>query len=257
MKILVCIKQVIDNDSTLYPSPQAEWLLEDSDSSYRMNSYDEYALEEALLLKERIPGTVIHVISVGPERVTQIIRRAFSKGADYGVHIHSDKTPLSALETASDIACYAGENAFDLILTGVMSEDAMQCQVGPLLAALLSLPCAVSVVAANLVAGDKCVTVHSELEGMMTEKIIVSLPAVLTIQTGGNKPRYPSLSNILRAKEKVIVSLDAEGISAVDPREEFLPLAYPAVSAKGVVLTGTREEKAEQLLNILHERSLL
>lgn len=257
MKILVCIKQVIASDSQLSLSPEADWLQEESDTSYRINSYDEYALEEALILKESIPGTEIHAISVGPERVTHVIRQAFSKGADYGVHIRSDKTPLSALETASYIARYAEEKDFDLILAGVMSEDAMQCQVGPLIAALLSLPCAVSVVASSLTAGDQFITVHSELEGIMTEKIRVSLPAVLTIQTGGNRPRYPSLSNILRAKEKVIVTLDAEGMSADAPREEFLPLAYPAVSAKGVVLAGTREEKAEQLLNIFHEKSLL
>lgn len=101
MKILVCIKQVINSDSQLYLSPEANWLQEDNDTSFRMNSYDECALEEALLLKERIPGTEIHAISVGPERATQVIRRAFSKGVDYGVHIRSDKTPLSALEAAS------------------------------------------------------------------------------------------------------------------------------------------------------------
>ena len=257
MKILVCIKQVIDTDSQPHLSPEAGWLQEDCGCSYRMNSYDEYALEEALLLKEKIPNTEIHVISVGPDRVTQTIKRALSKGADYGVHIRCDKAPLPAFETASCIAGYAREKTFDLILAGVMSEDAMQCQVGPLLAALLSVPCAVSVVAADLAAGDRFMTVHSELEGMLKEEIRVTLPAVITIQTGGNRPRYPSLSNILRAKEKVIVTVDAEELPVTNPRAEYLPLAYPAVSAKGVILTGTREEKAEQLLNILHERSLL
>lgn len=257
MKILVCIKQVIDTDGELHFAPGARWLREDGDASYRMNRYDEHALEEALLLKERIPGVVIYVLSVGPDRVTQVIRRALSKGADHGIHVRCDKAPLSAQETASCIAHYAGNEAFDLILAGVMSEDAMQCQTGPLLAALLSRPCAVSVVSASLGTGERFVTVDSELEGMLTERVAVSLPALLTIQSGGNTPRYPSLSNILKAREKTFLTLEAGDMPATHPREEFLALAYPVATTKGVVLTGSREEKAERLLGILHERALL
>ena len=256
MKILVCIKQVINTEGPIALAPGERWLRESGDACYHMNSYDEYALEEALLLKDSIPGVEIHTLSVGPERVTRVVRQALSKGADQGIHLRCDKLPLSALETANYIAQYARNQAFDLVLAGVMSEDAMQCQVGPLLAALLSLPCAVSVTAIELADGGR-ITVRSELEGMLTEKIVLPLPAVVTVQSGGNIPRYPSLSNIMRAKEKTIRTIDTGDMAAAAPHEEFLPLAYPAAAIKGTILTGTRDEKAEQLLDILHGRSLL
>lgn len=256
MKILVCIKQVIDTDEQLAFLPGERWFEEQCGTHFCMNRYDEHALEEALLLKDKIPRVEIHALSVGPERVTRVISRALSKGADQGIHLRCGKVPLSALETASCIARYARGENFDLILAGVMSEDTMQCQVGPTLAALLSLPCAVSVTATELVDGDR-ITVLSELEGMMTEKMMMPLPAVVTIQSGGNTPRYPSLSNIMQAKGKTIRTIDAEAMAAAPPREEFLPLAWPPATTKGTTLTGTREQKADQLLNILHERSLL
>ncbi len=257
MKILVCIKQVVDMESPLNLKAGDLCLHESDALVYRMNRYDDYALEEALLLKERIAGVELHVVSIGPDRVTEVIKRALSKGADQGLHIRCVKAPLSALETATFIADYARDKAFTLILAGVMSEDSMQCQVGPLVAALLDLPCAVSVTALNYLAGERCITVASELEGLLSEKVVVALPAVLTIQTSEHTPRYPVLSKILRAKKMIIPTLDAGEMPAIRPREEFLPLAYPDVATKGQILHGTRDEKAEQLLNILHDRSLL
>lgn len=257
MKILVCIKQIADTDAPPQYAAGASWLREDVATPYRMNRYDEYALEEALLLKDRLPGVEIHVLSVGPERVTQVIGKALSKGADDGVHIRCDKTPLSAFETATLIARYAAAQAFDLIFTGVMSEDAMQCQVGPMLAALLSLPCAVSIVAAAISEDNTRMLVESELEAGLKEQIMVPLPALVTVQTGGNRPRYASLSNILRAKGKTIRTLEATEMTTPESRELFLPLALPPPATKGIILTGSGEEQAERLLQILHERSLL
>jgi electron transfer flavoprotein beta subunit len=255
MKILVCMKQVMDTDAPLRWEPGGSRLREDGGTEYRANRYDEYALEQALLLKDRTPDTEVHVLSLGPDRVTPMLGRALSKGADEAIHLRCDPMPISPFETAGQIARYAAGQAFDLVLAGVMSEDAMQCQTGPLLAAMLNLPCAVSVVKVEM--GDKGdrVLVEAELEGGMRERIALPLPALLTIQTGETPPRYPPLSGILRAKGKEIRAREAR--EPAEPREEFLPLAFPSASTKGMVLAGTADEKAERLLAMLHERSLL
>lgn len=257
MKILVCMKQVTDTDASPELEAGSPWLRESADTPFRVNRFDEYALEAALLLKDRDPNTAVHVLSVGPERVVQVVRGALSKGADVGIHVRCDMPWLSALETASHIASFAGNKSYDLVFTGVMSEDAMQGQVGPLLAAHLSLPCAVSVVDLELASDKTFLLVESELEGGLKEKISLKLPALVTVQTGSRRPRYSSLSNILKAREKTIRTVASEGLPRSEPREVYLPLAFPAPSTKGVVLTGTSEEKAEQLLTILHERALL
>lgn len=255
MKILVCIKQVIDRDTRLEIEQSGLWPITGADSSFRISRFDELALEEALLLKDSNPAVEIHVLSVGPQRAAGAIGRALAKGADYGIHLLDDFPCLQAFETASRIAEYARGRGFDLILAGVMSEDAMQCQVGPMLATMLGLPCAVAVVAME--AGDGKVLVESELEGGIRKKIAVPLPALLTIQSCGSQPRYPSLSNILKAREKTIHTLDMTGDGGGRNSVVFGPLTPPQMPVKGRILSGTSEEKAGLLLQILHERSLL
>lgn len=257
MKILVCIKQIIgcyDSDGL---TTNELWPVECNDVTCIMNRYDEHALEEALLLKEAIANVEIHALSVGPDRVTQVIGRALAKGADTGVHIRCNREPLTAMETAAMIVQYAEKEVFDLVFTGVMSEDLMQCQVGPLLSALLAIPCAVSVTALSVEEKEQVVTVQSELEGMMSEKVALPLPALITVQSGGNIPRYPSLSNIFRAKGKRIITIDGDDLPVPQHDLESLPLELPPVATKGIILTGNREEQAKYLLKALRERSLL
>lgn len=256
MKILVCIKQVIDTDIAR-PEPAGKWLGEDMSTPFRMNIYDEYALEEALLIKDGIPGTEIHAITVGPCRAAQVVKRAISKGATEGIHICCDKLPLPPRETADRIAAYAIEHGFDLIFSGVMSEDAMQSQVGPMVAARLSLPCVVASNGVTVDASKGAVTVVSELEGMLTQTVTVRLPALITVQSSVARPRYPSLSGILTAKEKRIRTIETGGLAEIALHEEYGVLAYPPLTAKGIIIDGESAEKADRLLTILHERSLL
>jgi electron transfer flavoprotein beta subunit len=257
MKILVCMKQVTDTDASPEFDPGSSWVKENPSTAFRMNRFDEYALEAALLLKDKDPATEVHVLSVGPGRVVQVLRNALSRGADIGIHVRCDEPWLSALETASHIASFAGNKGYDLLFTGVMSEDAMQGQVGPLVAALLVFPCAVSVVELEIAPDKTFLLVESELEGGLKEKVSLQLPALVTVQTGSQRPRYPSLSNILKAREKTIRTIASGALPQTEPREVHLPLSFPAPSTKGVVLTGTSEEKAGQLLTILTERGLL
>jgi electron transfer flavoprotein beta subunit len=257
MKILVCIKQVADTESNLKLNSSSSWIVEDNKIAYRMNRYDEYALEEALIIKDILPGTAIDVISVGPERAAAAVKKALEKGADNGIHIKCGNSALTAIETSSVIAEYAKDQGYDIIFAGVMSEDLMQSQVGPMIASFLSIPSAVSVVKTELVNNSDALSVYSELEGGMTENIEIKMPCLITVQTGINLPRYPSLSNVMRARSMEIVTVNIESLKITESYEEIVSAGYPPASSKGVVINGTMEEKAEKLLGLFHEKALI
>ncbi len=146
MKLLVCVKQIPDPDAMVGVNANGRWVDIDG-SAFVMNRFDCFALEEALRIREEILKTRIDVLSVGPERVEAILRRALGMGADHGIHILTESDGyLSPFATATWIAAYARACHYDLILTGIMSGDDMNGQVGPLVAEMLQLPCATSVI---------------------------------------------------------------------------------------------------------------
>jgi len=257
MKILVCIKQVRDDTSPIMIGPEGKDYQDDRNAVFRMNRLDEYALEEAILIREKNPGTVVDAVSVGPERVRAVVRKALEKGADNGFHIVTGEAAYAPpLATAGFLASFARSGEYDLILTGVMSEDDMNGQTGSMLAGFLDLSCAVSVIAEEI--GENAVIdVISELEGGMREHAVISMPCVLTIQSGINRPRYPSLSNVMRAKTQEIVTVDGTEQDEQAGGMEQVSLSYPLKTGHGVILTGTPEEKAVALLDILHEKALV
>ena len=223
-----------------------------------MNRFDESAVEEALLIREAREDAKVDVLSVGPERASMAVKRALGMGADHGVHILTENGGYeNPLTIASLIASYAADKGYDLILAGVMAEDSMQGQVGPMTAELLSLPCATSVVLEKISPEKGAIYVEREIEGGYRDALELNLPAVLTIQTGINKPRYPSLSNILRAKKQNLEVVEGSGLKGLDPREDVVKAHYPQKAREGMVLEGSQAEKAVQLLKILREKSLI
>ncbi|MCL2154332.1 MAG: electron transfer flavoprotein subunit beta/FixA family protein [Leptospirales bacterium] len=257
MKILVCIKQIADPDSEIRINNTSTWIDDCKNTLFRINRYDEYALEEALLIKDKYKDTIIDIVSVGPERMSSTVKKSLEKGVSKGIHIRCNKEYISAAETASLIAEYAKDKDYDIIFTGVMSEDLMQGQVGPMIAACLSIPCAVSVIGSELNSDFSRITVLSELEGGVTEHIDVTLPCLITVQSGVNRPRYPSLSNVMAARTMSIITIDSNTINNMNYSDDTISLEYPIVASKGVVIAGNIEEKAERFLNILHEKGLL
>jgi len=257
MKILVCLKQVPDPEANIEIDSARGWICENGGIAYRMNLYDEYALEEAVQIRESLGDVTVDVISAGSERAAAVLKKGLEKGANNGIHIllDTDRYRSPGL-IAKLIADYARDRGYDLILTGVMAEDDMQCQVGPLIASHLGLPCAVSVVMEKISENRSEITVDCELEGGMNETLVLTLPCLLTIQSGINRPRYPSLSNVLRAKEQALITLTA-GPARSDQFETVVSICYPESAVKGTILEGTPEQKAEKLLDILHEKSLL
>ena len=202
MNIIVCIKQVPAKDAPL--SINGNWIKE-SDIGFEMNEPDSYALEEALRLKEKHGGEVI-ALSMGPERVKQTIKEALAKGADRGIHIADDNfAQLDPLGAATYLSAAIKREKFDLVLTGLQSDDHGFGQTGVLLAGLLDLPHATIIMAIE--AQDGKMRLKRELEAGWFQHIECPLPAVLSIQSGINKVRYATLKGIMAAKKKEIATI--------------------------------------------------
>lgn len=258
MKILVCLKQVPEPDTTITLNAAGTGLQIQGHAAYSMNRFDEFALEEAVRIKEMLEDVAIDVVTVGPKRSEQAIRRALGMGAEQGVHILTeDDGWLSPALIAAWIAGYARNRSYDLIFAGIMSEDAMQGQVGPMLAAQLAWPWATAVVYEKIAKDKKSIYVEREIEAAGRATLELRLPAVLTIQSGINAPRYPSLSNLLRANKQELTVIEAAKMPQRRPRETIVRMTYPHKMRAGKILSGTPREKAARLLTILQQKGFV
>jgi electron transfer flavoprotein beta subunit len=248
MKILVAIKQVPHRDSPVEIDQYGKWISEQH-SGFEINEPDAFALEEALQLKERHGGEVI-VLCAGPERSGQSIREALAKGADRGLHIEcSDLSSLDALALASRLASAARDETPDLILTGLQSDDLGLGQTGVVVAELLGIPHATIIMQVEV--GNGRVRAKRELESGWFQWVEMPLPALLTIQSGINKPRYPSLLGIKKARSKEVRKIAAS---------ELGPQRQPCVSLERVrlphknaaqIIGGSPSEAAAKLVEKL------
>ncbi len=205
MKIIVCMKQVPVKDSLLKIKEDGSWIHE-TDLSYEINESDHYALEEALRLKEKHGGEVV-ILSMGPDRVKEAVKQGLAKGADRALHINNEAfTTLDPLANAKVLAAaIKQEGDFDLVFTGLQSDDYGFGQTGVILAELLGLPHATIVM--EIQAQDGGVKVKRELEAGWFQWVELPLPALLTIQSGINQIRYATIKGIMMAKKKEIKPL--------------------------------------------------
>lgn len=253
MRILVCVKQVIDPDAMPRLGADGRSLHLPEGTAYRLNRYDELAVEEALLIKEANPGTTVDAVSVGPARAVDAVRRAMGMGADRGFLLLAE-SPADPFAIAGRLAAFVENDSYELILCGAVSEDEMQGVVGPALAAALSLPSATAIVAARIDAANGAAEVERELEGGRRERLALPLPCLLTVQSGINRPRYPAVSHLLRAHRAAIPAVDGRFAA---PRQILVRLTEPQRQRAGVVLDGTRADNAARLLALLQEKGVL
>jgi electron transfer flavoprotein beta subunit len=254
MKILVCIKQVPDMASRFKVNGEGLWY-DEADLAFRMNEYDEYAVEQAVQLKEQLDGQPdITVLSLGPDRSVEAIKKALAMGCDRGVQIQ-DKASYrkDPWQIASAITGFARDKNFDLIFTGMQSQDRGSAQVGTLIAELLGFACATTLV--GFAFDNGIITAKRELEG--GEKCVVKfgLPALVTCQLGLNKPRYPTLPNIMKAKKKELLVVP---VADFLHEKELAPTssAYlPAKKGSGILLEGDVNDLADRLIGILKEKT--
>ena len=258
MKILVCVKQVPDSEIPIAIDDSTGWIQKDAITEFKMNRLDDYAVEEALLIKESIADSRIDIITVGPDRCEDVVRRAVGMGADCGVHIQTASDGYqSPFEIAAAIADFAGSKNYDLVLTGAMSEDSMQGQVGPMLAARLGFSWATSVIFEKIASDRNTIYVEREIEGGHRDTLELKLPALITLQSGINTPRWPSLSNLLRANSQKLEKISISESTKTRQMEQLAELVYPQKRRAGLVLSGSLQEKATRLLTIFHEKTLL
>jgi len=256
MKIIVCLKQVPKNDSILRINEQGNWI-QDRDLTYEINESDAYGLEAALQLKEKHGGEVI-ALSLGPARVQSVIKEALARGADRGIHLEDAAFDnLDAYGIGSVIAAAAKAEGFDLLLTGLQSDDYGFAQTGVITAELLGLPHATIVMDVEL--GDGTLRVKRELENGFFQWVTMPAPAVLTIQSGINTLRYATLKGIMAAKKKEIRKLDASGLgierASIAPKMEFLKVYVPQKSKQTQFIEGSPAEIAAKLMEKLRNEA--
>jgi electron transfer flavoprotein beta subunit len=254
MKIIVSIKQVPDRDAPVRIDAAGKWI-EESDIQFAMNESDAHALEEALQLKEKHGGEVV-VLSAGPERVATTIREALAKGADRAIHILCDDlAERDALGLAQLLAAAVKSESPDLILAGLQSEDLGFGQTGVIVAELLGLPHATLIL--NIEKTESGIEVKRELEEGWLQNIQLPLPAVVAIQSGGNKLRYATLMGIKRAKSKELRQVSAAELeAAATPTVTLESISLPQRQKSTQMIAGSAKEAAgalvEKLKNEVH-----
>jgi electron transfer flavoprotein beta subunit len=248
MRIAVCIKQVPTRDWQPRLNESGTWIRE-QDITYEMNEPDAYALEEGLRLKEKLGGEVV-VCSAGPARVAQVLREALARGADRAIHVQDDA--LAAADGFAIAAALAGamkDESFDLVLTGLQSDDQGFAQTGVILAERLGFSHATIIMEVQADGGS--LRVKRELEGGWFQWVTLPTPAVLTIQSGINQLRYATLKGIMAAKKKEIrTSAPAAPVAA---HQQVVRLYAPEKSKRTQLIQGTPAEAAQTLVTQLRD----
>jgi len=245
MKILVCMKQVPQKDAPLKLNESGTWIREDV--SYEVNEPDAYALEEALRQKEKHGGEVV-VITAGPARAQQVLREALAKGADRAIHLEDPAfVTLDAANIARAFAAAIKEEKFDLVFTGLQSDDFGFAQTGVILAELLGWPHATIIM--QIEKADGGIKVKRELEAGYFQYVEMPLPAVRTIQSGINKLRYATLIGIKQAKNKPLrkVALAEVQPSLAANQLNIQRLYVPQKAKKTEMLEGPPADVARKL----------
>jgi electron transfer flavoprotein beta subunit len=250
MKIAVCIKQVVTREWQLRVNDQKTWI-RDADASFELNEPDAYALEEALRLKEKHGGEVV-VCCAGPSRATQVIREALARGADRAIHVESEALASADATTIADaLASAAGDERFDLVLTGLQSDDQGFGQVGVVLAEKLGMPHATIIMEVQV--SGSTLRVKRELEGGWFQWVELPLPALLTIQSGINQLRYATLKGIMAAKKKEIrkAAPPAGAVATL----QILSLYLPEKAKQTRLIGGSAADAAKQLVASLRDEA--
>ncbi len=256
MNIIVCIKRVPQTaEADVKIDSSGKDIIKER-LAFDMNESDSYALEEAILLKEKYGGSVT-VISLGYPDTEDTLRIALAKGGDLAIRIKAEELgEIDGYKTAKILSSVIKGLNYDLILTGCMATDDGYSMVGQTLAESLGITHATLVTKLEVV--DKKLQVYRELEGGLLEHLELSLPALVTIQTGINTPRFASLIAIRRAAGKEIKTIGKSELpSDFDTNTTLEELYLPPVGKRAEILTGSADEVATKIAGIIKEKGLL
>jgi electron transfer flavoprotein beta subunit len=246
VNISVCIKQVPDTVTKIKIRSDKK-SVEEGDINFILNPYDEFAVEEALKIRE-VHGGDVTILSLGPDRVSAAIRSALAMGANKAIHLKTPHIPHDPMTTAGALAQVLKEGNYDLILLGKQAIDDDHQQMGPLLAEKLGIA-SVNVVTALQISDNK-IKAERQIEGGF-EKVTCDLPALVTAQRGLNEPRYASLKGIMAAKKIVIEEREAD----LQPDNiEILEINYPPAKPAGKIV-GSGADAVPELIKLLREEA--
>ena len=250
MKIAVCVKQVPTREWQPRLNEARTWIRE-QDASFEMNEPDAYALEEGLRLREKHGGEVV-VCSAGPTRAAQVIREALARGADRAIHVEDQRlASADAFVVSAALADAMRGEHFDLVLTGLQSDDQGFAQTGVILAERLAMPHATIIMEVQV--DGQALRVKRELEGGWFQWVAMTLPAVLMIQSGINQLRYATLKGIMAAKKKDIRKVALS--DTVAAKQTIVGLYVPEKGKKTQMITGSAAEAASELVRRLREEA--
>lgn len=254
MNIYVCIKQVPDTETKIKLNADSSGI-DTTGIKWIVSSYDEFAIEEALRLREKNPGSTVTVLSAGPARVSEAIRTGLALGADHGIQIEIPETSDNFLTAKAIAAALKKEAKVDIIFTGKEAIDDGAAQTGQLIADQFGIPYVTVVLAAEYSATSvKC---KREIEGGAFEMIETTLPCLIAAQKGMNEPRYASLPNIMKAKKKEIkvLKLSDLGVSESEQKIKYKNFQLPPPKQAGKKLSGDPASQAHELAKLLHEEA--
>jgi len=256
MEILVCVKRVPDTAENEIEVKSDGTDIERDDLVYSVNEWDNYAVEEAIQIRDNVGGSVT-VISVGDEESEEVLRREMAMGADKGILLSDDAFEGSdGKGLAAILKAEIEKGNYDLILTGAQADDGAG-QVGGMLAAMLDLPYA-SLVNSIEVIDDKKMKVGREIEGGNQEMNEIDLPCVLSIQTGINEPRYVGIRGIRKVASLEIpvhgasdIGVSPDSVGEAGAKVKKLDYFMPELGEGAEILEGSMEEIAEKLVELL------
>ena len=246
MKIAVLVKQVVGSESALEISQDQKWI-DNSNATFVMNPPDNYAIEEAMLVKEKVGAGEVVIVSMGAQRVQKVIREGLSKGADRGIHIETESLKeIDPLYTSKVLAETLRDENFDLILSGLQSDDSGMGQTGVLLGELLNMSTATLAIETDI--DQNKIRVKRELESGWFQWVELEFPASVSIQSGINQPRYPSLKGIMGAKKKEIKVIPAP---QVEKRQSINEIFVPKKSKETEFIETNIDSTVERIIEIL------
>ena len=247
MKIAVLIKQVPGSESALPINDSQNWI-DESSVTFVMNPPDNYALEEALILKEKIGEGEVVIVSMGPNRVQKVIREGLAKGADRGIHLLQEgKIENDPLSVSKKISTALKEENFDLILSGLQSDDTGMSQTGVLIGEFLGMSTATLVVETKI--ENDHIRLKKELESGWYQWVVLPIPASISIQSGINTPRYPSLKGIMGAKKKEIKCIS--GDLKLDQSQNIENISLPQKSKQTEIIEADVDSAVSRIMEIL------
>lgn len=265
MKILVCLKQVPDTNARLAPAADGLWI-EEEGVAFAANEFDLFSVEMALELKDARPDAEVVVVTIGPDRAKQDVRKALAMGADRALLLSDEAfqggDPWS--NSAALAAVAKAEGPFDLVFCGLQASDDNFGQTGPLLAERLGMPLATGIMSLEACDSGDGFRVERELEGDRREIVDLPSPAVVTVQTGAgdSPPRYPNIKGIMAAKKKEMKSpspadlgVEEAAVGAAGRRLEVLGLSEPVKGEGAEMIQGSASEVAAELVNRIRERT--